>query len=118
MRRKLMPTILLALPVPPGSVERALAFAKDVKAKMDDFTQSRTALGAAQEVWALQDLPDGGKLFILCLEGEDPVEANRLFAESQQTFDRWFKDTAGPILNANFDQPLPPISQTIFEWHA
>ena len=76
----------------------------------------RRAVGVAQEVWALQDLPDGSKLFILCLGGDDPVGANRLFAESQQAYDRWFKDKAGPILNANFDQPLPPISHTLIDW--
>ena len=63
-------------------------------------------------------LPDGGQLFILCLGGDDPVKANRLFAESQQAFDRWFKDKADSLLKANFDQPLPPITRTLFDWHA
>jgi hypothetical protein len=111
-----MPTLLIALPVPPGGAEKAEAFAKEVSAKMADFAKARKAVGVAQEVWALQDLPDGSQLFILCLGGDDPVRANRLFAESQQAYDRWFKDKAGPILNANFDQPLPPISHTLIDW--
>ena len=114
-----MSTLLLALPVPPGNTEEmASGFAQEINARMDEFTKSRTELGVTQEAWAFQDLPDGGKLFILCLSGDDPAEANRLFAESQQTFDRWFKDRAGPILNADFNQPLPPITRTLFDWHA
>jgi len=93
-------------------------FAQEVKARSDEFAKSRTNVGATHEAWAVQDLPNGGQLFIVLIEGEDPVKANRLFAESQQAFDRWFKDRAGPLLNANFDQPLPPITRTLFDWHA
>jgi hypothetical protein len=108
-----MATVLIALPIPPGSSEElARGFAQEVNAKLDEFAKSRTDLGVTQEAWAVQDLPDGGQLFILCLGGDDPVKANRLFAESQQAFDRWFKDTAGPILNADFNQPLWPESRT------
>jgi hypothetical protein len=114
-----MSTVLIALPIPPGSTEEmARGFAQEINAKLDEFAKSRTALGVTQEAWAVQDLPDGGQLFILCLGGDDPVKANRLFAESQQAFDRWFKDKAGPLLKANFDQPLPPITRTLFDWHA
>jgi hypothetical protein len=113
-----MSTLLLALPLPPGGAEKFEGFIKQVNTKLDEHTKSRRSLGVTQEVCAIQDMPDGGKLFILCLGGEDPAKANQLFAESQQAYDRWFKDNAGPIMNANFDQPLPPISRTVFEWHA
>jgi len=114
-----MSTTLIALPVPPTVTDKqAAAFAQAINGKMDEFVKSRTALGVTQEAWALQDLPDGSKLFILCLGGADPLKANRLFAESQQAFDRWFKDTAGPLLNADFNQPLPPITRTFFDWQA
>jgi hypothetical protein len=114
-----MSTLLVALPIPSGSTEeKARGFAQEIRGKLTEFAQSRTNLGVTHEAWAIEDLPDGGQLFILCLEGEDPVKANRLFAESQQAFDRWFKDRAGPLLNANFDQPLPPITRTLYDWHA
>ncbi len=114
-----MSTLLLALPVPSGTTEEMVkAFADEVKSKMTEFTKSRVDTGATQEVWAIEDTPDGGKMFILCLAGTDPVKANRLFAESQASFDRWFKDKAGKLLNANFDQALPPITRTIMDWHA
>ena len=114
-----MSTLLIALPIPPGTAEeKAVAFAKEVNGKLNEFEKSRAALGVTQEAWAVQDLPDGGQLFILCLGGDDPVKANRLFAESQQAFDRWFKDKADSLLKANFDQPLPPITRTLFDWHA
>src|SRR5215210_3912640 len=113
-----MSTVLVALPVPPGITEEmAREFAQEVNAKLSEFVKSRTDLGVTQEAWAIQDLPDGSKLFILCLGGDDPLKGNRLFAESQQAFDRWFKDRAGALLNVSFDQPLPPISRTLFEWH-
>jgi hypothetical protein len=114
-----MSTVLIALPVPPGTTEeKAVGFAKEINAKIGEFAKSRTDLGVTQEAWAVQDLPDGGKLFILCLGGDDPLKSNRLFAESQTAFDRWFKDTAGPLLNADFDQALPPITRTHFDWRA
>jgi hypothetical protein len=114
-----MSTVLIALPVPPGTTEeQAAAFAKEINGKLAEFEKSRAALGVTQEAWAVQDLPDGSKLFILCLGGDDPVKGNRLFAESQTAFDRWFKNTAGPLLNADFNQPLPPITRTLFDWHS
>ena len=113
-----MSTVLVALPLPPGGAEKFEEFVKQVNAKLDEHAKSRKALGVTQEVCAIQDMPDGGKLFILCLGGDDPVKGNRLFAESQQTYDRWFKDSVGPIFNVNFDEPFPPISRTVFDWHA
>ena len=114
-----MSTVLIALPIPSGSTEEMVReFAKEINAKLDGFAKSRTDLGVTLEAWAVQDLPTGGQLFILALGGDDPVKANRLFAESQTAFDRWFKDRAGPLLNASFDQPLPPITRTLFDWHA
>ena len=69
-----MSTVLIALPIPAGSTEEmARGFAQEVNAKLDEFAKSRTDLGATQEAWAVQDLPDGGRLFILCLGGgSDP----------------------------------------------
>ena len=46
------------------------------------------------------------------------MEGNYRFAESQSEYDRWFKDNVGPIFNVNFDEPVPPISRTVFEWNA
>jgi len=114
-----MSTILIALPIPAGSTEEiAREFAKEINARSDEFARSRKDLGVTLEAWAVQDLPDGSQLFILALGGADPVKANRLFAESQTAFDRWFKGRAGELLKADFNQPLPPISRTLFEWHA
>ena len=113
-----MSTALVALPLPPGAAEKLEEFLNQVKAKIDEHAMSRKALGITQEVCVIQDMPDGGKLFILGLGGDDPIKGNRLFAESQQAYDRWFKDSVGPIFNVNFDEPLPPISRTVFDWHA
>jgi hypothetical protein len=114
-----MSTLLIALPIPPGTTEEMVrGFAQEVKAKMSDFSKSRLDTVATQEAWAVQDLPDGGKLFIVSIGADDPVKANRILAESQSAFDHWFKDKAGKLLNADFNQPLPPITRTVFEWHA
>jgi hypothetical protein len=114
-----MSTLLIALPVPPTTSEQMVrGFAQEVNGKLADFAKSRTNVGATQEAWAIQDMPDGGKLFIVCIGGEDAVKANRLFAESQSAYDRWFKDKAGPLLGANFDQALPPITHTLVDWQA
>ena len=66
-----MPTVLIALPVPPGTTEeKAVAFAKEINGRLAEFEKSRASLGVTQEAWAVQDLPDGSKLFILCLGGD------------------------------------------------
>jgi len=113
-----MSTLLIALPLPPGGAEKFESFVEQVKARLAEHAQSRAQLGVTQEVCAIQDLPDGSKLFLLCLGGDNPVEGNRRFAESQHKYDRWFKDNVGPIFNVNFDQPIPPLSRTVFDWHA
>ncbi len=41
------------------------------------------------------------------MEGEDVAEANRLFAASQTSFDRWFKEIAQKATGVDFSQPLP-----------
>ena len=113
-----MTTLMLALPLPPGGAEKFEEFVAQVNTKLDEHAKSRTDLGVTQEICAIQDMPDGGKLLILSLSGDDPAKANQVFAESQSAYDRWFKDNAGPILGASLDEPFPPISRTVFDWHA
>jgi hypothetical protein len=60
-------------------------------------------------------------MFILYLEGENPVEANKEFAGSQTPYNRRFKDGIEPIFassGVDFSQPIPPITEQLLDWEA
>lgn len=108
-----MARFLVALPVPSGIEEEATAFAREVEARRDEFSESRRRLGVTRERGWLQQTPDGD-IFLLMLEGPDPQESNRRFAASQEPFDVWFKERAGGFLGADFDQPIPVNPEPIY----
>lgn len=106
-------------PVMPGKSDVGRAFAQEAfGTRKTEHGESRRALKLNGEVVCLNTTPMGD---IVCvyLEGTDPVAGNRGFAESQTSYDRWFKDRCKEIFppEVNFDEPLPPITQ-IFDWSA
>jgi hypothetical protein len=105
----------LAFTVPgiPGQEEYGKAFARTASIdRRTEFTESRRAMGLNLEVITLLRTPRGPFVSIY-IEGEDPVEANRRHAASQQAFDRWFKDECRKVFppQIDFDAPLPAIEQ-------
>ena len=101
-----MTKFMVALPMPPGSSEPTRAFAEEISKNIEDFAESRRELGVTREAWWIQ-ATQAGDVFVLLLEGKDPIASNAAFAASQKPYDVWFKDRAGSILGADFNQPIP-----------
>jgi hypothetical protein len=108
-----MTKFVVMLPMPAGSADPARAFGDEISKRLDEFSESRRQLGVTRETWWIQGTP-AGDLFVLLLEGEDPIAANIAFAASSSPFDVWFKDTAGSILGADFNQPIPVQPEPIY----
>jgi hypothetical protein len=101
------------VPVRPGAEDKGRAFAKEAfEARRDEHRASRRALGLIQETVVLNHTPQGDVICVY-LEGDDPVEANRRFAESRSDYDAWFKDQLTEIFPPEIDLnvPIPPVTQ-------
>ena len=100
-------------PVMPGAEEKGRAFAKEAfEARRQEHTESRRKLGISREVVVLNHTPHGDVVAVY-LEGDDPAEGNRKFAESRSEYDVWFKDRCKEIFppEVDFNQPVPPIKE-------
>jgi hypothetical protein len=111
-----MSAIGLCAPIKPGKSDEMRTFAKEVNARIDEFANSRSSIPGnltRESVW-LMPTPMGDFLVAL-LEGDDPVAANKGFAESKEPFDVWFKERALDITGVDYNQPLPPIDE-LYDW--
>ena len=110
-----MGSFAVAMPIPPGAADKYRAFSEEAFGRRrDELAESRGKLGVTLERAWIQHTP-GGDVFILLLEGDDPVEANRRFAASEDPFDVWFKQEAGAALGADFSRPVPVRPEMIYE---
>jgi hypothetical protein len=97
----------------PGQEDAGRAFGREAfRTRKDELTASRRALRQSVEVVTLQGTPQG-PIICVYLEGEDPAEANRRFAASQDPFDLWFKDELTKVFppEIDFSQPVPPVKE-------
>jgi hypothetical protein len=56
-----------------------------------------------------------GAMRIVLIEGENVAEANRRFAASTEPFDVWFKETVLDFSGVDFSEPLPAMSETLYD---
>lgn len=80
--------------------------------RRDELTASRRRQGVTRELVTLNHTPMGDFICVY-VEGDDPVEGNRRFAESRDEFDVWFKDSCKEIFppEVDFNEPVPPVTQ-------
>lgn len=100
-------------PALPGTDDAGRAFSREAFiTRRDEMTASRRAFSQVVEVVTLLNTPMGSILGIY-LEGDDPVESNRLFAASDAPFDRWFKDQLATLFppQVDFNKPVPPVRE-------
>ena len=100
-------------PVRPGATEKGRAFAHQAyEARRDELAASRRAQGVTREVVTLNHTPMGDVVCVY-VEGDDPVQGNKQFAESRSEFDVWFKDRCKEIFppEVDFNEPLPAIAE-------
>lgn len=106
------PGLAFCAPVIPEGDERGRAFAKEAwGTRVAELEQSRRDKNLTHEFVMLNHTPNGDVIAVY-LEGDDPAEGNRLFAESQSEFDVWFKEQCKAIFppEVDFNVPLPPIT--------
>lgn len=106
------PAIAFCAPIRPDAAAAARSFAKEAwSERRAELAASRRALGISREAVMLNHTP-AGDMVCVYLEGEDPVEGNRKFAESRTSFDTWFKDRCRQIFvpEVDFNQPVPPVN--------
>lgn len=109
--------LAFAVPLLPGKAEALRAWAHEAfVSRRRELTESRLALGQTREEVFLSTTP-AGDVAVAYLEGKDPIQANREFAASNATYDRWFKDSLKELVPpwADFDQPVP-ANETVWDW--
>jgi hypothetical protein len=109
--------LAFAVPLPPGKAEALRGWAREAfGSRRQELTESRRALRQTREEVFLSSSP-GGDVAVAYLEGTDPVEANREFAASAATYDRWFKDSLKGFFPPfiDFGQPVP-ANETVRDW--
>ena len=105
--------LAFAAPLLPGKMDAGREFMKQAFVnRASDQTASRRALKINVEVVTAMSTPMGDFVSVY-LEGDDPVEGNRMFAASQTPYDRWFKDELKKIFppEVDFDKPVPGVEE-------
>ena len=105
------------LPLLPGEAGALRAWAREAfDSRRRELTESRRALGLTRDEVFLNSSP-AGEVAVAYLEGKDPIAANREFAASAATYDRWFKDRLKEFFPPfiDFDQPVP-ANETVWDW--
>ena len=114
-----MPTIALALPIPPEKYETwrsaVTAFAGERRAEYD---ASRRRLGAQRSTSWVQETPQG-PIEILVVEATDPARYFGGLATSQEPFDVEFRAFVLDVFGVDLTRPLPaPLPELVLDWSA
>ncbi|HSN88864.1 MAG TPA: hypothetical protein VL025_19020, partial [Thermoanaerobaculia bacterium] len=87
-----MPLFVRAFPVLPGKEEDLRRFAAEMAGpRRRDAEQFYKSFGVVRESWHYQETPHG-PMVIGVTDVEEPDAKAQEYAESNRSFDRWFKD--------------------------
>ena len=113
-----MAVFMGAFPVLPGKEDEPRKFAQETLERREEFESSQRRHGVTKEEWSLQQTPMGSMVLVR-FESPDVAAVFAGFAESNDTFDEWFKasvlDITGVDLSAPSGDPLPEV---ILAWSA
>lgn len=110
--------IAFAFPLLAGKTESVRNFFKEVMgARRKEMDESRTSKHLNKEMLWINPTPMGD-IAVVYLEGEDPVKANQMFAQSSSPFDVWFKQQALVFSGIDFNQPVPGLPELVFDYRA
>jgi hypothetical protein len=113
-----MQSFAFVFPVLPGKAEQARIYGKEVTGpRASEMDASRRPLGVTREAVWVHETPMGD-FGIVLIEGENVAEANRGFAASTEPFDVWFKETVLDFSGVDFNEPIPAMSETLYDWRA
>jgi hypothetical protein len=108
-----MDQICLVISVLQGKSDDARDFMRELEeSRKVDYGRSEQRIGITKEVWYLAHL-NGSDALVAYMEGRDFPEALKLFSQSQDEFDLWFKrrlaDSTGVDLNDPPEMTLPEL---------
>jgi hypothetical protein len=90
-REVVMEQVCLVIPVQPGRASDAREFMRELEAsRKDEYARSEERIAITKEVWFLANVA-GGDAMVAYMETNDFANALRLFSQSQDEFDVWFK---------------------------
>ena len=114
-----MTAFAFALPILPGQedVVRRIGEAVSGSGELrEEYAESRRRLGISEEKMWIQRTPIG-QAIIVYWETEDPQHTLRAMADSQDEFDKRFRQliqTSAPAID--FGQKQPISNELLFEW--
>jgi hypothetical protein len=115
-----MAAVAFALPILPGQEDLVRSLGEAVSGSgelREEYEESRKRLGIREEKVWVQRTPIGQSI-IVYWETDDPQRTLREIADSQDEFDKKFKqvvENAAPALNLSQENPLG--NELLFEWH-
>lgn len=100
--------------IQPGKREEARSIFEEVLGpRRGEYEASRRRLGIRREKVWFQSLPQG-EMAVVCWEGDDPREALRKFATSEDPFDLWLKERGREVYQFEPGQTLEE-DEEVFE---
>jgi hypothetical protein len=104
-----MDHICLVLPILPGNTENAREFMRELENENKaDYAASEERIGITKELWYLAQVPGGDQL-VAYMESPDFGNALRLFSQSQDDFDLWFKRRLAEATGLDLNDPPPGL---------
>jgi len=114
-----MEQVCFALAVVHGKAETARAFMRELEgARKAEYAASERRIGIVKEAWFLQAAP-AGDLLIGYMESADFARSLKMFAESRDPFDMWFKERMAAATGVDLNNPPPgPLSELLSSYVA
>jgi hypothetical protein len=108
-----------ALSLITGRTEDARSFMRELDgSRAGEFDKSERRIGIIKESWFLQHTPQGD-LLIGYMESPDFAKALRMFAESRDAFDMWFKERMAYVTGVDLNNPPQgPLSEQLSSYSA
>ena len=110
-----MAVFMGAFPVLPGKEQEARKFGEETSSRLSEFEASQERLGVTRETWMLQQSPEGS-MVIVHFESDDVEGVFSSFAQSDDSFDVWFKGRVKEITGVDLNEPGGPLPEVIFDW--
>src|ERR671932_196860 len=114
-----MDQVCFALPVLAGKTEAAHSFFGELETQRKSaFTASEQRINITKESWHLQQTPQGD-LLLAYIESPDFASALESFSQSQDEFDKWFKQRIAEVTGVDLNNPPPgPLSEQLSSYES
>ena len=111
-----MAVFMGAFPVVEGKEDEARTFARETLERRDEFEESQERIGVTKEEWSLQQTPMGS-FVVVRFESDDVEAAFAALAQSNESFDVWFRERVQEVSGVDLGAPMPgPLPEIILDW--